>query len=219
MGDDSEVTSLPSELLEEPLALPRAYPLLIVLSGPSGVGKDAVLQRMKERGIALFYAVTATTRPRREGEIDGVHYRFVSPEEFERMKTQGELLEHACVYGNYYGVPKRPVAEALAEGRDVLVKVDVQGAATIRRSYPEALFIFLAPPSMAELAHRLRTRKTESPSAFMMRLMTAREEMKKLELFDYVVINYQDRVDEAVDKILAIIAAEKCRVKPRKVNL
>jgi guanylate kinase len=219
LGDDSDLETLPAGLIEEPLMLPRPHPLLIVLSGPSGVGKDAVLQRMKERNIPLFYAVTATTRPRREGEIDGLHYYFLSIEEFERMREQGEFLEHACVYGNYYGVPRKPVADALALGQDVLLKVDVQGAETIQRSFPQALFIFLAPPSMAELAERLRTRKTEPPMMLLKRLMTAREEMRKLEIFDYVVVNYQDRVDEAVDKILAIVTAEKCKVKPRKVSL
>lgn len=167
----------------------------------------------------MYYAVTATTRPRREGEVEGVHYHFVSLEQFEQMKAHDQLLEYACVYGNYYGVPKEPVAQALSTGLDVLVKVDVQGAETIRKKFPQALLIFLAPPNMAELADRLRTRKTESPSTFLIRLMTAREEMKKLGMFDYVVVNYQDRIDEAVDKIVSIVTAEKCRVRPRQVRI
>jgi len=192
-------------------------PLLIVLSGPSGVGKDAVLAQVKGSGRQLYLAVTATTRPKRQGESDGEEYHFVSRERFKEMVKGGELLEWARVYGNFYGVPKRQVKEALERGCDVLVKVDVQGAATIKRTVPQALLIFLAPPSMAALEKRVRQRNTESTIELERRLATAHEEMKQQEMFDYVVVN--DRVDRAAAQINAIIAAERRREDPREVEL
>jgi len=188
-----------------------------VLSGPSGVGKDAVLAKMKKSGRPFHYTVTATTRPQRKGETDGVAYHFVTREKFEEMMKAGELLEWAEVYGNYYGVPRRQVKEALEEGRDVLVKADVQGAATIRGAVPQALLIFLTPPSTKELVVRLRQRNTESTIDLNRRIETAREEMAQLPMFEYVVVN--DRVDRAVAQIEAIISAEKCRVSPRVVEI
>lgn len=190
-----------------------------MLSGPSGVGKDVVLARMKELGRPLHYTVTATTRPQRGTERDGVDYQFLSPAKFEEMVAKGELLEWAKVYGYWYGVPKEQVKQALEQGLDVIIKADVQGAATIRRAAPQALLIFLTPPSMAELEARLRQRKTESGFDLNLRLKTAREETKCLPLFDYVVVNRQNQVDLAVAQIDAIISAEKCRVNPRVVEL
>ena len=190
-----------------------------MLSGPSGVGKDVVLARMKELGRWLHFTVTATTRPRRGTERDGVDYHFVSPPRFEEMVANGELLEWAKVYGHCYGVPKEQVKQALERGLDVIIKADVQGAATIKATAPQALLLFLAPPSMAELEARLRQRETESGIDLGLRLETAREEMKRLPLFDYVVVNHQDQVDLAVAQIDAIISAEKCRVGPRVVEL
>jgi guanylate kinase len=198
--------------------LPSPFPLVVVLSGPSGVGKDAVLTQMRDQNCPFFYTVTATTRPQRPGEIDGVHYHFIGMEQFNLMVKEGELLEWAQVYGNYYGVPKAPVLEARARGQDVIIKADVQGAATIKCLAPEAVFIFLAPPSIEELATRLRLRKTESPEAYAMRLQTAREEMKSLPMFDYVVVNSSQKLDLAVQKILDITVAEKCRVYPRRID-
>ncbi len=201
------------------LDLMRPNPLLIVLSGPSGVGKDATLKRMKELGYPFHFVVTVTTRPKRPGEVEGVDYHFISMEEFQRMLESGELLEHANVYGNYYGVPKQDVREALARGEDVLLRIDVQGAATIKKVVPDGVFIFLAPPSMEELIRRLRRRKTESPERLERRIRIAREEMKALPNYDYVVINRDGRLDETVKQIAAIITAEKCRVHRRRIEL
>ena len=200
---------------QAPFHLPTRS-LLIVLSGPSGAGKDAVLTRMKELGYPLLeYITTVTTRPRRASERDDVDYRFISVERFQEMISRKELLEWANVYGNWYGVPKEAVKQALDKGRDVIVKVDVQGAATIKKILPEAVFIFLIPPSREELTIRLKQRHTESAFNLALRLKTAEEEIKKLPLFDYVVLNKQDKIDLAVSDIKAIITAEKCRVIPR----
>ncbi len=186
-------------------------PLLVVLSGPSGVGKDAVLERMKRLGSPYHFAVTATTRPMREGEREGEHYHFVARAEFERMIAHGELLEWAEVYGNLYGVPRAQVDRALSEGRDVLVKVDVQGAKTIRGLDPEAVLVFLAPPSMEELARRLTSRGTEADEAMRLRLKEAEAEMEAAPLFDHVVVNRRDRLDVAVRQIEALTADERRR--------
>lgn len=194
-------------------------PLLIVISGPSGAGKDSVLRRMKERELPLHFVVTATSRPKRPGEVEGLDYLFVSPEEFERMIRQGELLEHAMVYNEYKGIPREQVRLALASGRDVVLRVDVQGAATIRRLFPEALLIFLTPASEDELLRRLRRRETETPESLQLRLDTARQEYERIDLFDYVVVNADGQLDRAVDTIQAIITAEHQRVHPRRVTL
>jgi guanylate kinase len=194
-------------------------PLLIVLSGPSGVGKDAVMTRMKAREIPMHYTVTATTRSRRPAEVHGQDYFFISEAEFKRLIAEDELLEWALVYGDYKGIPKQQVRDAMAQGQDVLLRIDVQGAATIRRLAPEALLIFLAPPNMAELARRLRQRRTESEVALRCRLDAARQEMTTLDTFDYIVVNYEDRLDDAVDRLVAILWAEKMRVRPRRVVL
>lgn len=198
---------------------PRPKPLLVILSGPSGVGKDAVITKMKELGFPFYYAVTATTRPRRTGEQDGIDYYFLSEEEFHEKIKANQLLEWAKVYGNYYGVPKKQLDEAFKSGQDVIVKVDVQGAATIKQVLPEAVFIFLMPPSMEELERRLRQRHSESLTELTLRLETAREEMKSLALFDYAIVNYQDKLDATISQINAIANAEKCRVKPRALEL
>ncbi|MCL0091858.1 guanylate kinase [Dehalococcoidales bacterium] len=191
--------------------------LLIVLSGPSGAGKDAILTRMKELNYPLEYITTVTTRPQRAKERDNVDYHFISKEKFQEMITGNELLEWANVYGNWYGVPRQPVKQALDEGRDIIVKVDTQGAATIKKILPQAVFIFLMPPSMKALATRLKKRHTESPFDLALRLKTAEEEIKQLSQFDYVVVNKQ--INQAVSQIKAIITAERCRVNPRKIAL
>jgi len=193
--------------------------LLIVLSGPSGVGKDALLRRMKEQKYPFHYVVTVTSRPRREGEKDGVDYRFVSQREFQQMIDNGELLEWANVYGNYYGVPRKEISQALSKGKDVIVKVDVQGAATIKRILPQAVCIFLRPPSMEELERRLRQRHSESAKDLALRLQKAEEEMKSLPLFDHVLTSYQGKLDELISQIQSTVAAEKRQVKPRVVEL
>ena len=193
--------------------------LLIVLSGPSGAGKDAILTRMKELGYPLEYITTVTTRPQRAGERDNVDYHFISTERFQEMISRKELLEWANVYGNWYGVPKEAVKQALDKGQDVIVKVDIQGAATMKKILPHAVFVFLVPPSMEELAIRLKQRHTESAFDLALRAKTAEEEIKQLPLFDYIVVNRQDEIALAVSDIKAIITAEKCRVTLREITL
>jgi guanylate kinase len=194
-------------------------PLLIVISGSSGIGKDAALNRMKELGYPFHYTVTFTTRTQRAGEIDGGDYFFISKTGFREMVRQDEFLEWAEVYGNWYGIPKKQVKQALDRGQDVIIKIDVQGAATVKKLVPEAVLIFLAPPSMEELEQRLIKRKTETASDLELRIKTAMAEMNSLPLFDYMVVNYQDAMDSTITKVNAIVAAEKCRVKPRDVKL
>ncbi len=198
---------------------PPSNPLLIVLSGPSGVGKDAVLARIQSSGYALEYIITVTTRRQRVKERDKVDYHFVSTEQFQKMIARNELLEWANVYGNLYGVPKQLVKQALDRGQDTIVKVDIQGATTIKKLLPQSVFIFLMPPSMEELISRLKQRHTESPFNLDLRIKTAEQEIKQLPLFDYVVTNRQDEIDLAVLDITSIITAEKCRVTPREINL
>lgn len=201
-----------------PLSLPKK-PLLIILSGPSGVGKDALLNRMKEFKYPLEYLTTVTTRLRRAGERNHIDYHFIAPEKFQDMIKQGELLEYANVYGNWYGVPKQPIRQAFNGDQDTIVKVDIQGAAAIKKIVPQAVFIFLMPPSMEELGNRLKKRHTESSFDLDLRLQTATEEIKQLSLFDYVVYSQRDDIYSAVMDIVAIITAEKCRVTPREINL
>ncbi len=203
---------------QPPFNLPT-MPLLIVLSGPSGAGKDAVLTRMKKSGCPLEYITTMTTRPQRAGERDNVDYHFISEERFQEMLKNKELLEWANVYGNWYGVPNQPVKEALDKGQDIIIKVDIQGATTIKKILPQAVFIFLIPPSTEELVVRLKQRQTESPFDLALRIKTAEEEINQLSLFDYIVVNKQDEIDTVVSKIKAIITAEKCRITPREITL
>jgi guanylate kinase len=199
---------------------PQLSPVLLVLSGPSGVGKDAVLERLKERHPeGLKFITTTTTRAQRPREIDGRDYHFATQDEFKRLIAEDELLEWAEVYGNYYGVPKAPVREALNQGQDVIVKVDVQGAASIKKIAPEAVFVFLLPPSLEELQQRLSRRLTESPETLRRRLETAPKELEQLSLFDYFVVNHQGKIDHALTEISAILMAEKARVHPRIVTL
>ncbi len=197
----------------------RKEPLLVVISGPSGVGKDTVIQRMKERELPFHFVVTATTRPARAGEVHGVDYFFLSSDEFARMIETDELLEYAIVYNDYKGIPKEQVRQALASGKDVLMRIDVQGAATIREISPEAVLVFLTTQNETELVNRLKARKSETPEGLNLRIATARKELKRIKEFDYVVVNRDDKLDETVDKILAIIQAEHQRVNPRKVTL
>ena len=194
-------------------------PLLIVISGPSGVGKDTVLQRMKERELPFHFVVTATTRPKRENEVHGKDYLFVSKDEFARMIEANELLEYAIVYNDYKGIPKQQVREALASGKDVIMRIDVQGAATVRKLALEALLIFLTTTSEEEMVNRLKARKSENSEGLALRIATARQELKRIEEFDYVVVNSDFHLDETVDTLVAIIQAEHHRVSPRKVNL
>ncbi|MCJ7824199.1 MAG: guanylate kinase [Anaerolineales bacterium] len=197
----------------------QQQPLLIVISGPSGVGKDSVLQRMKERDLSLHFVVTATSRPQRENEVHGVDYFFVTQDEFEKMIENGELIEHALVYEDYKGIPREQVHKALRSGRDVIMRLDVQGAATIRKLYPEALLIFLSTNSEEELIQRLEARRTENPESLALRLRTAHKELGQVELFDYYVINSDHHLQQTVDTIVAIIHAEHHRTTPRRVSV
>ena len=177
------------------------------------------MQRMKERGLPFHFVVTATTRVKRANEEHGKDYWFVSKEEFARMINEDELVEHAIVYGDYKGIPKQQVREALASGQDVIMRIDVQGAETIRRMASDALMIFITTDTEEELVNRLRTRKTETADALAIRIATARKELKRVDAFDYVVVNHEFQLDATVDMIRAIIDAEHHRVKPRKVSL
>ncbi|MCX6078363.1 MAG: guanylate kinase [Chloroflexi bacterium] len=194
-------------------------PLLIVISGPSGVGKDTVLNRMKERGMPFHFVVTATTRPRRPTEVDGQDYFFVSSDEFARMIEGNELLEYAIVYNDYKGIPKQQVRDALASGMDVIMRIDVQGAATIRKLVPNTVLIFLTTESEEDMVLRLQARQTETPEGLKLRIATARQELKRAHEFDYAVVNKQACLDETADDIHAIITAEHHRVIQKKVNL
>ncbi len=198
----------------------KKEPLLIVISGPSGVGKDTVVKRMRERGLPFHFVVTATSRPQRPHEIDGVDYIFVSQGEFDRMIEQDELLEHADVYGQQKGIPREQVREALESGLDVVMRLDVQGARTIRGLFEEALLIFLVTQDEEELIRRLKERETDTPEAVELRVDMVRQEMQTMEeLFDYCVVNADSQLDVAVDTIMDIINAEHQRTKPRKVRL
>ena len=198
---------------------PSTPPLLVVISGPSGVGKDTVVHHLKQRGLPFHFVVTATSRPRRPDEVHGVDYFFYSEAEFLDLLERGELLEHALVYNEHKGVPKQQVRDAMASGMDVVMRVDVQGAKTIKQLAPEAIAIFLMAQDEAELAQRLRMRKTESEEHLQTRLQAAREELLYLDLFDYRVVNADSEVEAAVSTILAIIEAEHHRTHPRQVKL
>lgn len=197
----------------------RKQPLLIVISGPSGVGKDTVIERMKERGLPFHFVVTATTRPRRPDEIDGVDYFFVSHEEFERMIESDDLFEHAIVYEDLKGIPKHQVEEAFNSGKDVVIRLDVQGAKTVRAKCPEALMIFLSTRNEKELIERLKARRTETDESLSLRIETALKEFGFVASFDYYVVNADCKLDETVDTVLSIIKSEHARTVPRKVSL
>jgi guanylate kinase len=206
--------------MTESTPLPERPALLVVISGPSGVGKDSVLRGLREQGLPFRFVPTMNTRPKRPDEVDGVDYFFVTTAEFVTLLEQGELLEHAVVYGDYKGIPKKPIREALNSGQDVVLRVDVQGAATLKRLIPQAIFVFLTTPTEEELVQRLLNRKTESPESLRIRIATAREEMQRIPEFDYVVINHDDQLAETVQDVIGIIRAEHCRVvQSRKVSL
>jgi guanylate kinase len=205
--------------MKEELLERQRKPLLIVLSGPSGVGKDSVLNRMKERGLDLNFIVTVATRERRSDEVEGKDYFFISEEEFERMIERDELIEHARVYDHYKGIPKAQVQEALKSGKDTIMRVDVQGAQTVRELYPEALLIFLSTETEEELIERLRARGSETPESLNLRVETLRRELDTVDTFDYYVLNPDGRLDSAVDAILGILQAEHLRTRPREVVL
>lgn len=199
--------------------IPKAPPLLFVLSGPSGVGKDAVITSLKRQRVKMHFAVTVTTRPMRSTEVEGVDYYFVSPEVFAEMRDRGDLLEWAVVHGNLYGTPLPQIRRFMQQGEDVLLKIDVQGAAQVKNRVPNAVFIFLAPPSLQELIRRLCDRGTETGRDLQRRIANAREELRRLADYDYVVVNREGRLHEAVEQIKSIVTAERLRVRPRAIRL
>ena len=180
-------------------------PRLFVISGPSGVGKDAIIAELKTRGLDCHFVVTATTRPIRPGERDGVDYIFTKRSDFKRMIADDELLEWAEVYGNLYGVPKSQVSDALERGQDVILKIDVQGARTVRGMFPDATLIFLAPPSAETLVNRLSKRGTETGEALRVKLDAARAELEEAAWYDHRVINADGMLDAAAAEIEGIV--------------
>ncbi|KXZ42445.1 hypothetical protein GPECTOR_145g736 [Gonium pectorale] len=208
------VTSVLGPLDTKPLA-PASRPVVIVISGPSGVGKDAVLTRLKEQREDLYFVVTATSRPKRAGEVEGRDYFFVSRERFEGWMAEGMLLEHALVYGEYKGIPRQQVDAALAAGTDVVLRIDVQGAATVKRLMPDCISIFVTADSEDVLVKRLVARKTEPLDKLLVRVQTARQENEHIAAFDYVVVNRDGELDECVRQVSGIIEAEKAKVTRR----
>lgn len=176
---------------------------LFVISGPSGAGKGTVVQEVLRRRPDVFLSVSVTTRPARQAERSGVHYTFISEADFKAMRDRGDLLESAEVYGNFYGTPRPPVEQALAAGKDVICELDIQGAESIKRAKPEAILVFIEPPSMEDLHRRLRNRGTESPGDMSQRINAAYAEIKRKEVYDHIVIN--DRLEDAVEALLRIL--------------
>ena len=194
--------------------------LVFVLSGPSGVGKSTLIERLKRDGFPITHCVTATTRPRRQGEEHGVHYYFLAEAEYDALLEAEQFLEHAVVHNLYrYGIPLQSIREALRKGRDVILAPDVQGASTVRWKLPNAITIFLRPPSLGELVPRLAARGTETDEERRIRLATAEREMQRVSEYDYVIVNHRDRLDQAVGDLKAIVIAERLRVCPRTVTL
>ena len=198
---------------------PQQTSLLIVISGPSGIGKDTVVQGLKARNLPFYFVITATSRSPRKNEINGVDYLFYSKENFEEMIQAGEFIEHAQVYSDYKGVPKQHVRQALDSGDDVIMRLDFQGAKTIREMVPEAILIFLTAKSKDEWLQRLKSRRSESDDELAVRIKTAKQEYDSLDIFDYIVINEHDQLERTLDIIESIITAEHHHVHPRQVNL
>lgn len=204
---------------DSPISPLRTQGLLFVLSAPSGTGKDTVISALRTRGLDFHVVASVTTRAPRAGESEGNPYHFISKEAFDRMIAQNELLEYANVHGNWYGQPMQPIRDNLRAGRDVLLKIDVQGAATVRKKVPGAIYIFLVPGSVEELVERLTQRQTETEAERLRRLADAHKELAQRDHYDYVVVNRQGHLQEAVEYLRAIMLAEHCRTRPRYVEL
>jgi guanylate kinase len=195
------------------------YPLMIVISGPSGVGKDSVLRAMKNSELPIHHVVTVNTRAPRPDEKEGVDYFFVSREKFEDMIAHEELLEYSHVYDDYKGVPKSQIQDALDSGKDVVLRLDVQGAEKIKNIYPQAISIFLLPSNQDDWYKRLGGRRLGNEKDLDKRIMTVKDELVKAREFDYLVVNEQNKLTQTVQMIEAIITAEHLRAKPRKIKL
>ncbi|MGI6452004.1 MAG: guanylate kinase [Syntrophomonadaceae bacterium] len=185
--------------------------LLFIISGPSGVGKGTIKAELLAQFKDIKASISATTRKPRIGEIDGQDYFYVSEEAFEQMIAQGKLLEWANVYSNKYGTPKDFVWENLHNGNDVLLEIDIQGAFQVKKNIPDGIFIFIYPPNAAEIAHRLIQRGKDSKESINLRIAACEEELKQAKYYDYIVVN--DDLEQAVQKVSAIITAERCKVK------
>ncbi len=183
--------------------------ILIVVSAPAGCGKDTILEQALKANDNLFYSVSATSRAMRPGETDGVSYFFKTREQFEEMIKNGELLEYTEYVGNYYGTPKKAVTDMLEAGKDVILKIEIEGAANVKKMFPDCTMVFILPPSFAELDRRLHKRGTETDDVIKQRLETARKELKFAENYDYLVTNAA--LEDAVADFLAVVRAEKCR--------
>ena len=183
--------------------------LLFVVSAPAGCGKDTILEQLFKKTDTVGYSVSATTRAPREGEVDGLHYHFRTRDEFERMIKGGEVLEYTEYCGNYYGTPRKGVEDLLAEGKDVILKIEVEGAMNIKRIFPECCLVFILPPSLAELERRLRKRGTETEDKIILRTKQAKSELEFAKNYDYYIVNGE--LEKAVDDLLAVIRAEKLR--------
>jgi guanylate kinase len=194
-------------------------PVVMILSGPSGVGKDSALDALEQLGVTFHRVVTATTRPPRPGEVDGVDYHFVSMTRFAEMIENDELIEYALVYGDYKGVPKSEIIEPLKQGIDVVMRVDVQGAETMARKLPGAITVFLTTSTEEELIRRLRDRKTDSDEQIAIRIAYARKELEKLPSFQYAVVNRHDRLEETARVLWAILTATRARTDYKRVEL
>ena len=194
-------------------------PRVFIISGPSGVGKDSVIEQLRTFYPEARYVVTATTRPMRANEIDGVHYLFYTKEDFVDGIAAGQFIEHALVYDNHYGVPRTPIEDGLAQGQDVIIKVDVKGAATLRQCIAGSVSIFLAPESMNVLLERLRSRKTEDLDVLLKRFRTASEELERANEFDYVVFNRERELDAALENIRGIVESERARIHKTPIKI
>ena len=195
------------------------YPLMVVISGPSGIGKDTIVRILEQRQNSFCFVVTATSRDPRPNEIEGVDYIFVSKERFTEMIDNNELIEYARVYNDFKGIPRKNVEDALKCGKDIILRLDVQGATRIRALFPEAVLIFLAPENDEKWIERLQKRNTESEEKIKIRRNAAHKELDSLPVFDYIVVNATGKLDETVDCIMSIIHSEHHRIKHRRVNL
>jgi guanylate kinase len=195
------------------MKIPRRYlkmtGKLFVISGPSGVGKGTLVNKILEENKELYLSVSATTRSKRDGEIEGINYYFKTKEEFLKMTEENEFLEWATFCENSYGTPKRPVFDKLNEGKDVILEIEIQGAMQVKKNMPSCVLLFIAPPSKEELIRRLKGRGTETDEVIKLRVETATKEFKVAKEYDYIIVN--DDIEKATDDILSVIKAEKCK--------